>query len=670
MSRWALGCALGLLLGGALSACGSTEEPESTWPLLDLSGVDWGSSDCDPLMSDACALPWPSNLYLVADESRVTGMRLELGATSLPANRDGVHVDPKAWRRMDGYGVGSPIVLYFEDLDVSNLPNEHAIADSIADDSPILLFAVKDDALERVPCFAELDPMGAWDGEAMLFIRPAVILEPGTRYIVALRDLVRRDGTAITPSIAFQALRASQTADTPLAARQARFDEIFSFLKAEGIDLADLVLAWDFNTASHEALHGAMLHVRDKGFEEVGPKGPILTVTEQAPDEPSRPGFELFEPEESPHIAIQLRGTFEVPHFLSEVTVPGDITAWGFHDPVNFMPQINGTRQAEFRIRIPWSVLDGSPAGIIMHGHGQNGTHNQIEKDFYDEIAQKEKVVIIGCNMIGMSTEDVPAISGLIYDLSFFYTLSDRIHQGMMEHLLLIRAVRERLPDLPELATYDLVMDPSSVYYSGISQGGIYGATLTALSQDFTRAHLGVPGSNYGLLLRRSSNFEEFFLMLNIAYLNYRDKAILLTAIQTLWDQVDPVSYYRHIKVDPFPNTPPHDVLLASATADYQVALISNEVVVRSNLGVVLLPGYGREIPLVSTTPYPHTGSGLVNYGFGNPWPDPGPEPPFDTIGDPHGKPRQLEWHNKQMMHFFRTGEIIDVCGGDGCNPD
>jgi len=75
-------------------------------------------------------------------------------------------------------------------------------------------------------------------------------------------------------------------------------------------------------------------------------------------------------------------------------------------------------------------------------------------------------------------------------------------------------------------------------------------------------------------------------------------------------------------------------------------------------------------VPLVTPVAYPHKGSGLVNFSFGNPWPAPGNVPPNDKLGDPHGKPRNLDHHNQQMAHFWRTGEILDVCGGDGCTPD
>ena len=83
------------------------------------------------------------------------------------------------------------------------------------------------------------------------------------------------------------------------------------------------------------------------------------------------------------------------------------------------------------------------------------------------------------------------------------------------------------------------------------------------------------------------------------------------------------------------------------------------------------MENYGRDIALVDETPYPHQGSGMVLWDYGNPWPEAGPVPPEETeFGDPHGKPRRQAEHNQQMMHFYRTGEIIDTCGGDGCTPN
>jgi hypothetical protein len=230
--------------------------------------------------------------------------------------------------------------------------------------------------------------------------------------------------------------------------------------------------------------------------------------------------------------------------------------------------------------------------------------------------------------------------------------------------------MRDQFPTLPEVVERGITIDTADHYYSGISQGGIFGGTYMALTTDITRGHLGVPGQNYSTLLQRSVDFDPFFFALDHIYPDSRDQQILLAAVQCLWDRVDSVSHYRHISEDPLPDTPEHAVLLASATGDYQVALVTNEISARSDLGVALMADYGKEVWGVEETDYPHVGSGLVNYSFGNPWPPAGNIPPTDDLGDPHGKPRKLDHHTEQMIHFFRTGEIIDVCGGDGCTPD
>jgi hypothetical protein len=73
---------------------------------------------------------------------------------------------------------------------------------------------------------------------------------------------------------------------------------------------------------------------------------------------------------------------------------------------------------------------------------------------------------------------------------------------------------------------------------------------------------------------------------------------------------------------------------------------------------------------LITQQPYPYTGSGIVLYDFGNAWPSPGNHVTDDTLPDPHELPRRQPNEQDQIVHFFRnSGEIIDVCGGDGCHP-
>jgi hypothetical protein len=614
--------------------------------------------DCDPLVPDVCGMPFPSSRWLVPDASRPTGLRLELGPTTLPANAAGVHVDPAPYRRLDGYGLGVPALAYFPDLDGADLPGEDRIADSMTPDARVMMFAARPSGFVRIPCFAEIDLRGDDDTKRALVIRPAVLLEEGTRYVVALRGLKKKDGSPVPPSDAFVALRDHRAEGTPVADRAAHFDEIFQGLEAAGVPRAGLLLAWDWTTASNEALHGPLLHMRDESLAALGDASPKITVTSITP----------YSTTENASIAYEVLGTFEVPDYTVPVSVngaPAHVLDWG----ADGLPRKTGVYQAELRARIPRSALSGEPHGVMIHGHGLNGTDAQIATDTFDQLANQEKVVVVGCNMLGMSAEDVPATLQMLSDLSSFPILADRLHQGVLDHVFLARAMKKGFDKVPEIAATGLVIDPSAIYYSGISQGGIFGATHMAMSVDITRGHLGVPGNDYATLLPRSVDFSPFFVVLGLSYPDHRDQQLLLAAIQNLWDRTDPVSHYRHISAEPYPGTPSHQVLLAPAVGDWQVAPLTNEIVARSDVGVAVMDHYGRDVALVTPAQYPRVGSGIVSYDFGNPWAKPGDLPPSDDVGDPHGKPRSLAWHNEQMFHFFRTGEIIDVCGGDGCTP-
>jgi hypothetical protein len=128
------------------------------------------------------------------------------------------------------------------------------------------------------------------------------------------------------------------------------------------------------------------------------------------------------------------------------------------------------------------------------------------------------------------------------------------------------------------------------------------------------------------------------------------------------------------------------------------VAVVTNEIAARSGLGIQLMQGWGKDVALVTPQAFPYKGSGIVLYDFGNAWAPFADLPPvqedvgvcgqdgacpdhFDCkqVGqddkapkhclraDPHELPRRNPQHIEQMIHFFHTGEIIDVCGGKGC---
>ncbi len=689
----------------ALPACGGDEDTdkkdEDTATAAD-AGVDGGTTsdtatsadtvtkggayDCDPLQPTRCALPWPSNLYLAKDSKTTTGYRLNFGAKTLPRNLNDKHVYSDAYKRLDGYGVGSAVLVHFPGIDIKDMASESKPDVSVTKKSPSLLIEIaKDGSASLVPHFVELDQTGEKD-QQVLFLRPLVILNEATRYIVAFHGLKTTDGKAIKPSDAFAKLRDGKTTGTDLAHRQAGFDDIFGLLDKAGIKKADLVLSWDFVTASTNTLHGDLLHVRDKGFAIAGSKGPELKITKTVDNSKNKKA----------NWAYELQGTFTVPRFTRDHMV-GSFKMHMLNFGKDGKPAQNGTITRDFWIRVPHTALDGTPHGLAQYGHGLLGRGSQVGGGHNAYLAREGKLIFFACDWSGMASADNNGIAAMIVDMSDFPVLVDGLHQGMLEGLLLARAMRERFAGMDFTQKHGIKIDKKRLVYTGISQGGIYGGTLMALSQDITRGHLGVPGQNYATLLHRSVDFQPFFAVMMGTYGNAIDRAILLTAGQSLWDMVDPSSHYVHLKTKPHNGTPKHEVLLASATGDYQVALLTNEITVRSGWGVKLMKHYGKAVYGVKETPFPHKGSGLVNWSFGNPWPKPGNVPPADDIDglkcgpsnicllkkdcdpkgvfapcklkDPHGKPRKMPNHQKQLLHFLDTGEIIDVCNDSPCDP-
>jgi hypothetical protein len=102
-----------------------------------------------------------------------------------------------------------------------------------------------------------------------VIIHPAVNLDEGTRYIVALRNMKDSGGALLTPNPDFVAYRDN----TPLAdteggeARRPHMESIFATLGAAGIARNDLYLAWDFTVSSSRSMTEWLLSIRDDAFD-------------------------------------------------------------------------------------------------------------------------------------------------------------------------------------------------------------------------------------------------------------------------------------------------------------------------------------------------------------------------------------------------------------------
>lgn len=675
---------MALLCSMSILACNDQEED---YDGKNKDPVTYAPTDCDPIDPSMCALPFPSNLYLHKDDSAATGLALRYGETSLPKGKR--QIKPDAWNGLDGYGVSSPILFSAPNLDMSDLPHEENARGSWDGDiGQAQIFEVQSDgSLARVPFFAERDPRKSAD-QSIYFLRPLVILEEGTRYIVMMRNFKDTDGNALQRSEAFDKLVQNKGYQDPeLSGRQDAFNDIFDALEKEGIERDELYLAWDFHTASHEALHGPMLQGRELVLQALNGVGPAMTITDSTVWQRDDPDAGSY----NPFWNYEFHGTFEAP----QIVKPAGDFGMVFNTNDQGELEIFDTVDREFWVRIPYEVIENpqNPIQMIQYGHGLLGKGNQVRGEAFGRSSGKYNNIYFGSNWTGMSSPDELRVAAVVSDFSNFRWLSDNMHQGILEFIILAEGMKHTFPTIDGLtdvndAPLDLNLNTDEILYHGISQGGIYGATYVAVSPDINVGALGVPGINYNFLVQRSVDFDnpdDPISFMNLA-LNAYDKdpnkiALILAAVQSLWDMTDPASYYKHLSKEPFPGNAPKRVLLQPAKGDHQVSPLTNIMVANSDVGVKIMKGWGVDIshfgPGLSEQDFgsandPYQGSGVVLWDFGNPWPAPGMVPPDEPKAlDPHGTPRFVHSHQDQMMHFLENdGEIIDVCEGKGCRME
>lgn len=652
-------------------------ERESGWASISWEpNVALGTAGrCDPIATKKCLMPFPNDFFTVADPSSATGRRVHFDAASMPTNSAGTPIDPTEWNRNDGFSPGAMIVTYVPgiDLGVSGAAPITDIGRSLTRDQPIALIDAATG--ERWPIWSELDAQADPANEPALIVRVAKNLPEGHRFIVAMRNLRAADGSAIPTERGFKLYRDSVPTFTwAIESRRAHFESVFRDLERAGIARANLDLAWDFTVASETNLAGRMLHIRDDAFASLNGAAPAFTVTSVTDNVDDR-------------IFRRVTGTFTVPSYLTGDGSPGNRFNYASGSGPDAVPARHGNLTAQFICNIPRSVsVDGNdpvtPARGAIYGHGLLGSHGEVNAGNVRTMANDHRMVYCATKWSGFADEDLGIAVQTLQDVSNFPKVADRTQQGFLNQLFLARLVKDAKgfasnPAFRLGAAATPVLN-GSVFYDGNSQGGILGGALTAISTDFTRAVLGVPGMNYSTLLQRSSDFETYKQILNPSYPNELDRIIWFSVVQMLWDRSEANGYAQHITDDPYPGTPRHQVLYDVAFGDHQVANVTAEVAARTVGARILLPGLapGRSpdvVPFWGITPIsflPWNGSAIVYWDSGN------PHPPLTNLApsepaygnDPHEFPRRTPAAQQQKSDFLQTGGVlVDTCGGQPC---
>jgi len=629
-----------------LSACGGDDTELAT------------PAHCNPLGGTRCVVPFPSSIYEIDDATSATGRRLAVPPGALPTNIDGIEFDPTPFNRWDGFSSAAPIVMAFPTgIDPTNLVHYSDYGASVTDASPTILLDMSTG--ELVPHFAELDARSADDpAHQALFLRSAQLLEGGTRYVVAIKKTLKaKDGGELPIPEGFQAILDGTKTTHPLLERiRPRYGEIFEALAAHGIEKGDLVVAWDFTTASRDMVRADLVAARAATLAAVGDNGANLdfTATET--------------PQDDPRFLVRYDGTFDAPLFLSNETATLSTKLLRDGDG---KPMTSGLYRVPFTALVPQCAVDApGPVPVIIYGHGLLGEGTQAASSGARHAAAEVCAIIIGTDMRGMATMDVPNVVSALNDANRGPLVFDVLIQGMMNHIALVQIARgpmaERLFLHPLLRTPTSMVDPDRVYWYGISQGGIMGTTVCAIDPVIERCVLQVGAINYSTLLERSLDWPTYRTTLIGAYPNNLDVVLVLSMMQQEWDRTEPTSVADVITTTGFPDTPPKQVLMQIAIADDEVSNIASEYQQRT-----------MGIPTITPSPYIPWGtemtagpapSGMVIYDFGlGDTIPPTNEPPPDN--DVHSNIRNKSATTDMMRRFYEDGEIVNTCTAPtGCD--
>ena len=629
-------------------ACGDTEVQVEPLELPE---------GCQPLLAGLeCGLPFPSNHFLVDDETMPSGKRVDMGESAIPTNHKGELADIFQWRQADGFSVVPPIVAWLgEDVaagQVVGIRDEHAQSVRPENSTVIINTATG----ELVPHFVDQDPR-ATEGRQSLILRPLAPLELTTRYVVALQGLRGLGGDVIVAPEGFRRLKERLPLGTSDGARvELRYQsEIFPELRRAGLNIEELQLAWDFTTGSAEWQTRDILDAQDAAAAVNAVDAPVVEVI----------GTDTTSDERMAHL---IHGTIRVPSVL-EGEGPGSPL---FRDAEGRV-QTSGFTTYPFVAVIPKSALDrDGPAPVLHFGHGFFGKRTEALGGAVRNIAHETKSVVFAVDWIGMAEDDIGLLCESV-SRHLWRTLAatDRIPQAMVNWSTLTTALDFAFADEPLFQHPErggLIFNPDEVNFLGISMGSIFGTVFSAVEPRIERTILHVGGGSFGHMMSRAAPFAPILFMLDISMEDTLHQQFFASMLQTHFDRIDPGFFVRFLNQEALPGREKSDrkVLVQMAAADTSVPNFATLLQARG-AGVPLLESdadspYGFEM----TSEVRPGDSAFVIYDTGLDGSfelDPQPQLERNSI---HDSLRNRAEVVQQMVDFYNDDSMNHPCF-DGC---
>ena len=606
---------------------------------------------CDNLNPLHCMLPFPSDGFLIEDNSTVTGLRVNYAENTLPVSgslsNSGESVHIESLNLLDGMSPSTQIMTAF-----STLPNLTGVADQysigLSMEAGHATTLLNLDTGEKVAHWVETDARADDDSATIVFIRTLRSLEPNTAYGIGI------SGLSVTPSVAFQAILDGQQTDAPdVESRQESMAALIQSLNESGHDIENLKDAWQFHTASLDSIVGPTLSMRADALGRLGNDGIGCTVETVDDDWMNDSDLDFR----------RIKGTYTVPQYLEWQNPPSKIST-----DANGTPQFVENAEIPFTLVIPQVLADKNESGpLVVFGHGFLGDGRSAVSSWAIGWMEEYEVAMVATDIHGWSGTDIDTVFMGLANPEYFEHQSDRLQQMLVNQMALARTFKGVCSDLAELHYNGTnLVDSSDVHYMGYSLGGIYGASITGFSPDIDRAALWVGGSGFSTFIERSTNYVTFSdgFILPQAYPQRNDRALLIAVCQQMWDASDAETWLRFAESGYGDEIQPFNILSTISVNDAQVPGLSSDRAART-AGIPMLNGSMMTPYGIDIVDGPINGSAIVYWDGGyDAMPDTNAAPPLGDAGLAHNEIAPIIQVNSMVKDFLLTGVINDTCGG------
>lgn len=624
-------------------ACGdnSSSDPEDTV-----------KAECNPLSGPSCMMPWPSSVYLVDDATTETGYRVNLPAEAMPVNADGFAADPTLFNFYDGFPVAGTIIAAFDTgVSAEGLPPHTDMAKAM--DANASVVVVNMTTGEKLPIFAEPDMNAEVPEERALLIRPLLRMDSKTRYAVGIRNTVKAaDGSDLPVPEGFATILEGKTIDHPLAARvEGGYDDIFASLDGVGLPKEELILAWDFRTASDEFLTQDLLSMRTQALTAFEGQTFTYDLEEQSNGNPAQ-------------ILRVITGTYQTANFLQDP----ELDSSTINRDEGGVPSLLDIGTANLGAIVPKCAETAQlPLPVTIFGHGMFGNAaDALDHDFLQQLADDECTVVVGGDWIGLTNRQFASVAFAMNDINRGAPLTDKLSQAVINFIMLQKILRGPMQEADMFKVNGVsVLDPTRVGYFGASLGGIMGGVYMAYDPDITRGVLGVPGGPWNLLFERSVYWPPLKVTMKGAYTDPWDYQQNIALFGMLFEKVDPITTAHRVRVDPLPDTPIKQILVYMALGDALVSNIASDVLARTLDIPVIGPSVTLPYGMVASTEVATSGYTIF---------DESPEkvPPLHNAladfeyNDTHQDVHEWPAVQRQVFRLLFEGVIENECKLDG----